>query len=83
MQEPGILGILEYSELFHNGIATQDQKESWHIYKNLGILITLACLKPSTYLEPSQRFKMEFFAKIFKNYNYFSKALHLRSLTEF
>ena len=25
----------------------------------------------------------EFFAKIFKNYNYFSKALHLRSLTEF
>ena len=25
----------------------------------------------------------EFFAKIFKNYNYFSKALQLRSLTEF
>ena len=26
---------------------------------------------------------MEFFAKIVKNYNYFSKVLHLRSLTEF
>ena len=26
---------------------------------------------------------MEFFAKIFKDYYYFSKALHLRSLTEF
>ena len=33
--------------------------------------------------EPSQRFKMEFFAKIIKNYNYFSKGLHLRSLTVF
>ena len=28
-------------------------------------------------------FKMEFFAKIIKNYNYFSKGLHLRSLTVF
>ena len=83
MQKPGILGILAYSELFHSGIATQDQKESWHIYKNLGILINLTYLKPGTYLEPSQRFKMEFFAKIFKTYNYFSKVLHLRSLTEF
>ena len=41
------------------------------------------CLKPDTYSEPSQRFKTEFFAKIVKNYNYFFKALHLRSLTEF
>ena len=33
--------------------------------------------------ELSQRFKMEFFAKNVKNYNYFSKGLYLRSLTEF
>ena len=38
-------------------------------------------LKPNTYLEPSGGFKMEFFAKIVKNYNYFSKSLHLISLT--
>ena len=31
----------------------------------------------------SQRFEMEFFAKIVKNYNYISKALHLRFLTVF
>ena len=43
----------------------------------------LTYLKRDTYLEPSERFKMELFAKIFKNYNYFSKALYLRSLTGF
>ena len=32
-------------------------------------------LKPDTYAEPSQKFKMEFFAKIVKSYNYFSKGL--------
>ena len=31
----------------------------------------------------SQRFEMEFFAKIVKNYNYISRALHLRFLTVF
>ena len=31
----------------------------------------------------SQRFEMEFFAKIVKNYNYISKAVHLRFLTVF
>ena len=34
-------------------------------------------LKPDTYSEPSQRFKVEFFCKIFKKFNYFSKAFHL------
>ena len=40
-------------------------------------------LKPVTYLKPSQRFRIEFFAKTVKSYNYFSKAAHLRSLTRF
>ena len=34
-------------------------------------------LKPDTYSEPSQRFKVEFFCKILKKFNYFSKAFHL------
>ena len=33
------------------------------------------------YSEPSKRHKMEYFAKIHEVYNYFSKALYLRSLT--
>ena len=57
--------------------------EPCHIYKNLWIMRTLIYLKPNTYSEPSQRFKMEFFAKIVENYNYFSKPLHLTSLTWF
>ena len=40
-------------------------------------------LKPDTYSEPSQGFKTDFFAKIVKNYNYISKAIHLRSLARF
>ena len=51
------------------------------IFENLRIFRILIYLKPDKYLEPSKRFKMEIFAKIAKNYNYFSKALHLRSLT--
>ena len=43
---------------------------AWHTW-NPGIFRTF----------PSQRFKMEFFAKMVKNYNYISKALHLRPLT--
>ena len=54
-----------------------------HIYENLRIFKTLTCLKPETYSELSKKFKMEFFAKIVKNDNYFSKALHLRSLNGF
>ena len=38
---------------------------------------------PDTYLAPCQTFKIELFCKNVKNYNYFSKVLHLRSLTGF
>ena len=71
-QDPGI---------FHNCIPTRT--ESCHIYENLWIFKTLIYLKPDKYLEPSQKFRMEFFANVVKNYNYFSIALHLRSLTVF
>ena len=81
MQKPDILGILEYLEPFHNYIPTYS--DPCHTYDNLRIFRTLTYFKPGTYAEPSQRFKMKFFAKIVKNYNYVSKALHLRSLTEF
>ena len=54
-----------------------------HIYENLRIFRALTYLKPDINLEPCQRFKIEFFAKIFKNYNHFSKVLHLRSLAGF
>ena len=39
--------------------------------------------KPEAYAEASQRFNMECFAKIVKNYNYISKAVCLRSLKGF
>ena len=77
--EPGILGILKYSELFHNCIPTHIQNPV--IFTK--IFITLTYLKPVTYSESSQRFWMEFSPKIIKDYNYFPKALHLRSLTGF
>ena len=57
--------------------------ETWHILENLRIFRTLTYLKLDTYSEPSQMFKVAFFAKIIKNYNYFSKGLYLRSLTVF
>ena len=38
---------------------------------------------PDTYLAPCQTFKIELFCKNVKNYNYFSKVLHLRSLSGF
>ena len=47
--------------------------EPCHINENLGVFRTLTYLKPDTYLEASQRFKTEFFAKIVKNYNFFPK----------
>ena len=82
IQKPGILRILEYSESFHNCILTHIKNPVifMKIYK---YSLIRTYLKPDTYSEPSQRFEMECFAKIVKNYNYFSKALHLRSLTEF
>ena len=80
MQKPDILEILEYPEPFHNYVPTYIS-EPCHIYENLRIFRTLTYLKPDTYAEPSQRWS--FLAKIIKNYNHFSKALHLRSLTEF
>ena len=80
--KPGILGILENPELFHNDIPTHIQNpvilRKIYEYSEL-----LTYLKSDTYSEPSQRLKIEFFAKIVKKYNYFPKALHLRSLTGF
>ena len=48
-----------------------------------GIFRTLTYLKLDTYSEPSQRFKIECFAKIILSYNYFSKVLYLKPLTGF
>ena len=45
--------------------------------QNPGILTILEYLKSDTYSEPSQRFKMECFAKIVKCYTYFKKALSM------
>ena len=79
-QKSGLLGILEYSKSFHNCITRHIQNPviftKIYEYSNSGI-------KTDTYAEPSQRFRMTFSAKIVKNYNYFSKVLHLRSLTGF
>ena len=47
--------------------------EPSHIYENLRMFRTLTYIKPDTCSEPYQRFKTEFFAKIVKSYNYFSK----------
>ena len=54
--------------------------ESCYISENLQIIRTRTYLKLDKYSEPSQRFKIELFAKIAESYNCFSKALHLRSL---
>ena len=50
-----------------------------HIYENFRILKSMAYLKGNLHSE--HLFKMELFAIIFKSYNYFPKALYLRSLT--
>ena len=64
--------------------------ESWNIHNSSIIASYLRkfsniqnsdIFKTGTYSELSQRFKMEFFGKIDKSHNYFSKALLLRSLT--
>ena len=71
-QKPGILGILEHSEPFHICIPTHIQNPviSKAIYK----YSELTYLKPDTYLEPSQRFKMEILAKIVKKLQLFSQS---------
>ena len=78
---------LEYSEPWNVEnpfiIASDAFSEPCHINENLRIFRTLIYLKPDTYSESSQRFGIEFFAKIVKRYNYFSKTLHVRSLTGF
>ena len=56
--------------------------EPWHI-DNHGILRTLTYLKPHTYPENSQRFKMKCFTKIVKSCVYFSRAICLKSLKRF
>ena len=56
--------------------------EPWHT-ESLGYSENQIYLKLDTYSEPSQKFKMVYFAKIIKSYNYFSKAPYLRSLTWF
>ena len=80
---------LAYAETWHirnPGIFQNPSKIiSQHIFKTLSYLrkftnIQRPYLKPNTYAESSQRFKMEYFAK---TYIYFFKALLLRYLTEF
>ena len=62
MQKPGILRILKYSEPVHNYILTNIQNSIifTEIYEFSELL---TYLKLDTYAEPSQRFKIEFFAK--------------------
>ena len=79
LQKPGMLAILQYSELFYYCIPTHTHNPLI-LRKIFKIFKTLTYLKPSTCSEPSQRIKIEFFAKIVKNYNYFSITLHLKSL---
>ena len=74
MQKPGILWILEYSKFSH----PDAYSEPCHIYENLQIFRNLKYLKTNTY-----SLKKELFTKVVKNYNYFSKALHLGSWTMF
>ena len=72
--------------------------ESWNIQNSFitaspGIFRTLSSLRKFTNIQnsdnpwhiqnPLKDSKWRFFGKIVKNYNYFSKALHLRSLTRF
>ena len=78
MQKPGILRILEYSELFHNCIPKHVENTVIRKFMNI---------QNSDILKTRNMFrnlsKMEFFVKIVKKYNYFSEELYLRSLTGF
>ena len=73
-----ILSYLQNSQTLCNPV----NSEPWHT-DNPEIFRTLKYLKLDTCSEPYQRFKMECFAKIIKSYDYFSKALYLRSLLRF
>ena len=76
-----LLEILEYSEPFHNCIPTHIQ--------NPGIFTKFTNIQNSDIFNMCHIYrtlsKIEdgVFAKIVKNYNNLTKALHLRSLTEF
>ena len=96
MQKSSIFGILEYPDPFLNCVLVhfQNPVKFTKIGKpcvtleiqNPDILTFLEywqLLKSYIYAEPSQSRKMECFAKIFKIYNYFSKAIYLTSLTRF
>ena len=78
-QRPGIFGIMEYSE--HSCIPMHIQ--NLVIFMKIYKYSELWHLKHATYSKPSQRRKIEFFAKIVQNYNYFSKALQFRSFSTF
>ena len=78
---PRIFRTLSYLRKWQT-LCNSGNSEPWHI-DNPGIFRTLTYLKPDTYVEPSQRLKMTCFAKIVTSYNYFFKALYLRSMTEF
>ena len=75
-----------HSKLSYNCIVTHIKNP--HIYENSLNLCNPENLEsehiwnPETYSEPSQKFKMECFAKIV-SYNYFSKTIYLRFLTGF
>ena len=81
MQKPGIFGILEYSEPFHHCIPTHIQNPV--IFIKIDKPCVILEIQNPGFLKSSQRFKIECFGKIVKSYNYFSKALCLRSLTGF
>ena len=72
-QNPSLFGILEYSEPLHNCILTHIQKP----------IIFTKIYKYSELCNISNPTHLEFFARIVKNYNFFSKVLHLRSLAKF
>ena len=67
MQKPDILGILKYPKLLHNCDLIHIQNHV--IFKSWHKLRTLSKIQNGV------------FVKIVKNYNYFSKVLHFRSLT--
>ena len=58
-------------------IAYRRISRTLHINENLRIFRIPTYLKLDTCSKPSQRFRIEFFAKIDTKYNYFSKVLNL------
>ena len=59
-QKPDIFGILEYSKILPKSYPNTFSKPC-HIYENLQIFRDLTYLKPDTYAESSQRFKIYLF----------------------